>query len=270
MSLLKKVNICDGNGNPLSSYYDAVTDEWVLNFHDSDVHKRVINRRFHRHTTPTTTIAVASSPQDTSIIVVSSVGFTVGDYLHIENGVQELVHPAITIIVGNVITLDKPLDNGYAVGTSVVKSIVNMNEVATLASPLSYQIKPLPGEIWHITKISISMAHSSAGDLGKFGNITALSNGMLIRKFNGATGQYGTFTIWKTNGDIDLDMGTVTFPIRSGGGGSYGTAASGRLEQDTKSIAYLNGDNGDFMEILNQDDLSTLGFIMAKGQGHFE
>ncbi len=98
MSELRKVNICDGDGNPLSSHYDPVTDEWVLNIHDSDVHKRVINRRFHRHTTPATTIAVASSPQDISITVVSSVGFSIGDYIHIENGVQELVHPSIKLL----------------------------------------------------------------------------------------------------------------------------------------------------------------------------
>jgi len=264
-----KVSIHDGSGNPLSSYYDPVTGEWVLNIHNSDVHKRIISRKFHRHTTPVTTIATTVTAQDTSITVTSSVGFAIGDYLHIENGVQELVHPQITLIVANVITLDKPLDNGFAVGTTVEKAIVDMSETGSLASPLSHKVMPLAGEIWHITKISIAMAHSSAGDLGLFGNLTALTNGMVVRRYDGLTGTYGSLTIWKTNGDIDNDTGNIKFLPRSGGG-SHGTSATGRLEQDAKAIAYLNGDNGDFLEILNQDDLITLGFVSVKAYGHFE
>lgn len=265
-----KVSAHDGSGNPLSSYFDAITGEYVLNIHNSDVHKRTVNRQFHRHTTPTTTIAVAAAAQDTAITVTSAAGFTIGDYLHIENGTQELVHPQINNIVGNVLTLDKPLDNSFIIGTSVEKAIINMNELGSLASPVSYKIMPLVGEIWHITKISLAMAHSSAGDLGLFGNLAALPNGMLLRRYDGLTGTFNTFTIWKDNGDIDSDTGSVEFKPRSGGGGTHGTTASGRLQQDTDSIAYLNGDNGDYLELLGQDDLGGLGFFKAKGQGHFE
>ena len=76
-----------------------------------------------------------------------------------------------------------------------------MNEVGSLASPFSYKIMPLAGEIWHITKISISMAHSSAGDLGKFGNITALTNGITYDALgvNVHIGNVGTTQYFKGN-----------------------------------------------------------------------
>ena len=265
-----KISLHDGDGNPISSYLDTITGKRSIDIHNADVHKLTVDRQYHRHTTPSTTVAVAVTAQDTSITVVSSVGFVVGDYLHIENGVQELVHPQITVIVGNVLTLDKPIDNSFAVSTLVQKAILNMNEVGTLAAPISYKVMPLSGEVWHITKISISMAHSSAGDLGLFGDLPALTNGMVVRRYDGGTGTFQTLTIWKTNGDIELDTGDVRFPPRSGGGGSFGTVASGRLKEDTDSIAYLDGTEGDYLEFLNQDDLSGLGFIYGKAQGHFE
>lgn len=265
MSLVRNINVHDALGNPIGSVGGA------LNVHDADVHREIINRRFHRHTTPSTTLTVAAvGGTDYQITVASSTGFAVNDYVHIQNGSVELVHPQITAIAGNVLTLDRRVDNDHPIGTTVQKAIQNMIEVGTIAAPISYQIAPLSGEIWHLTKISIAMGHTSAGDLGTFGNIAGgLTNGVLLRHYDGTTGHFTTFTNWKTNGDIDVDTGGVKFPVRSGGGGTYGTSSIG-LFSDAGAIVYLDGTAGDYIEILVQDDLSSLSLFIAEMQGHYE
>ena len=90
-----KIALHDGNGNPVGSYLGAI------NVHDADVHRETVNRRFHRHTTPLTTLTIAViGGTDYTITVASVAGFVIGDYLHIQNGNTELVHPQIKNIVG--------------------------------------------------------------------------------------------------------------------------------------------------------------------------
>lgn len=257
------VALYDGLGNPIESYRGAI------NTHDADVHREIVDRYFHQHTTPATTLSVASLAGATSITVTSSVGFVVGDFLHINTTAEELVHPRITAIVGNVLTLNKPLDYAHAIGSTVEKAILNMNAVGSLASPVSFKVFPEVGKVWHLLRITMSLAHGTAGDFGLFGGITALTNGVVFRKYDGATGQFVTFTVWRDNDDINADMGDLHFVTRSGGGGTYGTAATGNFK-DLGAIAYLNGTAGDYLELLIQDDLSTLNSFRVKAQGHFE
>ncbi len=258
-----KVALHDASGNPISSLMGAI------NIHDADVHRETINRQFHQHSTPSTTLSVEALAGNTSITVTSATGFAIGMWLHIEGDNVENVHPKITNIVGNVITIDRPLDWTHPIGSTVDNSLLNMNVVGGLASPQSFIVVPKPGEVWHLKKLSIAMIHSSAGDFGLFGNLTALTNGVALRRYDGLTGHFDTFTIWRSNGTIDEDMGTVKFVTRSGGGGSYGTAAQGYFD-DTGTVVYLNGDNGDYLEVLVQDDLSGLASFKMKAQGHSE
>lgn len=264
MSLLRGVKLLGTNDEEIGSYRGA------LNIHDADVHRETVNRQFHRHTTPSTTLSVASIAGATSITVTSAVGFAVNMYIHLNTSFEELVHPKITNIVGNVLTLDRPLDYAHPLGSSVQQSIINMNVLGSLASPVSFKAFPNVGFIWHIKTITISMGHASAGDFGLFGGIAALTNGVVLRRYDGTTASYSTFTIWRDNSDIDSDTATVHFVSRSGGGGTYGTAAYGNFTDTAGSIVYLNGTAGDYLEILVQDDLTGLASFEAKAQGHFE
>lgn len=258
---------------------DAVTGETVgvykgaLNVHSADVHTAIINTQFDQHQATTTTFAVAASAGATSFTVSSVVGFAVNDFIHIANAagdVAELVHPEITAIVGNVITIDRPLDNGYIIGDSVIKTYINIATTAgTLAAPQSFTVQPLDGDVWHLTRILIEMTHTTAGDNGLFGDLTALTNGVVLRRYDGATSSFSTFTIWKTNSDIVTDMYDVTYSARSGGGGAYGTNCRGTFK-NADAIVKLDGAVGDYLQILVQDDLTSLTSFRVKAQGHYE
>jgi hypothetical protein len=111
------------------------------------------------------------------------------------------------------------------------------------------------------------MTHGSAGDLGLFGNLAALTNGVLLRaKING---NYGTLTNWKTNANIKTDMFDVVFDNRSGGGGTWGTTGRGTF-REAGAVLRLDGDTADQFELYVQDDLTTLLTFTMKVQGHLE
>lgn len=259
-----EVRLFDGLGNPIKSFDGA------LNTHDPHGHRVIINERFHQHTATTTTLAADAPAGSTQITVASATGFAVGQHLHIQNGVIETVHPQITVLAGTLATLDRPLDNSFSAGNSVSRVLQNMNVVGTLASPQSFRVHAPANQIWHLETILTKMTHSSAADDGLFGNLPALTNGCVLRKYNGATDSYSTLTVWKENGDIYEDTGDIKYSPRSGGGGSYGTNSKGGILDNSGAVVRLDGTVGDYLEILIQDDLSDLASFKIKTQGHIE
>lgn len=266
------VRMLDGDGNPLSSTYDPNTNSHILDIHDADIHNGAVNRYLHQHGGTTTTISTASAVNDYIINVANTAGLIVGDSLHINTGSVEFTHPEI-IAVGagspGTLTLDRRLDQAHDIGDEVTNAVIDLaSQIGTLAAPQLYAAWPEPGEIWHITNLTLAMGHGTAGDFGLFGNIAALTNGVVVRvRING---NYGTLTNWKTNGDINVDTGEVSFHTRSSGGGTFGTAANGAFKARTGAVMRLDGSTNDQFEIYVQDDLTTLDFWNMKVQGHLE
>lgn len=258
------VGLHDGAGNPITSLNGAI------DVHDADVHTILVNRYMHQHAAASTTLTVAPSADDIQITVSSVVGFSVGDYLQINTTIEETTHPSITAIAGNVITLDRRLDFAHVVGDLVEHVIIDMADplfIGSLATPQIYWAGPPAGEVWHLTRILFAMGHGSAGDLGLFGDIAALTNGLTIRSI--INGQQSTLTSWKINGDIKVDFYDVDFDVRSGGGGTHGTSGRGTFK-NAGVVVSLDGDNNDRLQVYVQDDISALDFFNMKAQGHIE
>lgn len=242
----------------------------AVDIHDADVHTVIINQNIHQHTAVTTTIAIAVSAGDYEITVADATGFAVNDFIHLNSTSIETAHQKILSIAGNLLTLDRRLDKAHNIDDDVIKVIVDMalaGQVGTLASPQVYFIAPPPGEVWHITRLLFSIVHGTAGDLGLFGNLPALVNGVVLRAK--VSGQYGTLTNWKTNADMKTDMFDVEFDLRSGGGGNYGTSGRGTFTE-AGAVLRLDGDQGDQVEVDVQDDITALDFFAMKMQGHLE
>lgn len=264
MTQLRNVNVHDSLGNSVGSLNNA------LDVHVKDVHYTLINAQISQDTATTTTFSIAATAGDTSINLTSATGFAIGNYLHVFNATgEEPVKLLITNLVGTVATIDRPLDNSYAIGDTITRTIINMAVAGTLAAPEAFNVKPGAGNIWHITRILIEMTHATAGDNGLFGDLGPLSNGVVLRRYDGATGTYGTYTIWRSNNDIVTDMYDVVFAARSGGGGSFGTNCRGTFAS-TGAVVRLDGTAGDFLEVLVQDSLIGLDSFRIKAQGHFE
>lgn len=242
----------------------------ALNIHDADVHTIPFNEFFHRHTGVSDTIATASSAGDIEIEVTDGALFDIGDNLQIENGVIETTFPTITNINGNVLTLDRPMDYGFEIGDNVEIVTHNMAVNGSLSNPVSFKLIPDVDQSWHVIGFSLTLIHGSSGDDSRFGDIAGgLTNGVIFRAFNGATGQYRTFTLWKTNGDISLDTGGITYNDKAGGG-NFGTNALGQIKIRSGAVPKISGENGDYIEVLVQDDISSLVAFEIKAQGHLE
>ena len=243
----------------------------ALDIHDADVHRRAVNRQVAQVTGTSTTIATASAPNDYQISVANTAGFTVGDALYLDTGSVESTYPYITAITPGTpgtFTLDRRLDIAHAVGDTIAIALVDITAIAgSLAAPQEFVAGPEPGDVWHVTNLTLAMGHSSAGDFGLFGNLPRLTNGVLLRAR--IDGQYGTLTNWKTNGDINVDTGEVFFHTRSGGQGTFGTAANGAFKARTGAVIRLDGDTNDQFEVYVQDNLTALDFWNMKVQGYY-
>ena len=242
----------------------------ALNIHDADVHNIIIDRYLHEHTATQTTLTVATVGDGTeyTITVASATGFVIGDYIHINTTSFETTHPVITGIAGNVFTLDRRLDVAHSIGDTITKAVIDMSSQAgTMAAPIIYEAWPEPGVTWHLTRILFEMTHGTAGDLGLFGNLASLGNGVVLRaRING---QHGTLTNWKANSEIKTDMFDVVFDTRSGGGGTFGTSGRGTFTE-AGAVLKLDGDNDDRFQVLIQDDITALSSFSMKCQGHIE
>lgn len=262
---LLKSALHDGFGNPIGSLGGAI------DVHAADVHNIPVNDYVHRHTSPTTLIAAVTAG-DIQMQVADATGFVVGSYVHMGPiaNTKEPIHPQVTAqdIPGGIVTFDHPVDFSYVNGEDVSVAIVNMvtgSTGVTLSAPIVYTYRPHNGFIEHIERLLFSIVHTSAADDSKFGGEAALANGIVLRAFVG--GQYGTFTNWKTNSDIKLDMFDVEYSAKAGGG-KFGTNGRGSFNR-IGVVIRLDPDAGDFLEFLVQDP-QLVESLKIKMQGHVE
>lgn len=260
----------DGVGNPLAAYKGEDGD-FSLDVHNAHVHNVLINRHFIKFDSATENPSVAISSGDTLIQVASTTGFTANDHLVIKDAsgnVQEHHFDIISTVPDTSITINRPIDNDYTTSATLEKVDINMNVVGTLASPVIYKLKPPGGEnseVWHINRILISITDNAVMDDEQFGGSGALTNGVILREVRDAT---TTWSMWKANKDLVEDMHDVTYAPKAPAG-FYGLRGRFTFEK-ASVVARLDGANGDYMDILIQDNLSGLESFKIKGQGHIE
>jgi len=258
------VGLYDSDGNGIKSLNGA------LDVHAVDAHFEAFDSYVDRLSGVASTLAAATVGDGTERTIEVAAGggllFSEGEEVDISDGSYENTHPVIISIVGDVLTLDHYIDRAHAIGTPVKVITTNMAVLGSLGAPVSFTSAPSGGKVVHLHRLLISMSHAAAGDLGKFGGIDALINGVAIRTH--VDGVYTTFTNWKANSDLVDDMYDVRFDVRSGGGGAYGTSARWTLSNVGATVR-LDGVEGDFVEVLVQDDLRGLASFKIKMQGHY-
>lgn len=234
--------------------------------YDGLVHKIGVNEHFCRGTGTSTTLSVAASSGDTSITVVDPTGITDESMIQILNGgTRELIHFHVNDVAGSVLTLSGPLDFDHAIGDVINEIEINMAVNGSLVAPVSFKIQPPAAERWQITRVLPTMlgAGPTAMDDGKFGNIAALANGVILRTF--IDGAFRTLSHWHKNNDIREDMFDFGYTPNAPAGQN---GASGRWTfSKAQFVPDLDGAIGDYIEMLIQDDLRDLDEFKNKGQG---
>lgn len=223
--------------------------------------------------TKDTVTVIANTSKDDFEVSIETTGYTPvsGDYLCLQekNKVTQAEIDSVAPIAGNqyTLTLHEPLDYPYTTDGGCLIMNVDLN-VNGSVEPVSFTVTPKAGTVWDINRMNVAMVLTSAGDDGKFGNLTALDTGMFFRKEDSESSQ--NLFAAKENSDFRLEGYDLSYPLRSGGGGAFGMASRITFNGQDKAgvVIRLNGDHGDSFRATVNDDLLLLGKFRIKIQGH--
>lgn len=210
-------------------------------------------------------LAVDAVIDEYTVQVVDGTSVVNGTYVCMQEGERAFQAQVISGGGTNTLTIDTPLDFSFTTEASVSNRTPQLN-VDGSVTPVIATLGPIPCNSWDITRVIMSMTHAASGDDGKFGGITALTNGIVLRKSNG---DHHTIFNAKTNGELRERMYDVTYNDKAPAG-TYGTSTRRSFAGPDKNgvTIRLDGDKGDKLEILIQDDLTTLTSFRVVAQGH--
>jgi hypothetical protein len=199
------------------------------------------------------------------LTVASAVGVSVGHILYLEQNGRQF-QPIVTSIAGApTLVIDSPFDYAYTVAASVTYGIQAMN-VNGSVTPVTFAVGAAPGTRVDITQIRISIIDNVEMDDGKFGGITALTNGVVLQKCTpSATYHIGNV---KSNGELRLFC-TGEYASKSPAG-QYGFSAVCHFggQENAGVVLRLNGTSGDRIDLTVQDNLTSLTMVNAIAIGH--
>jgi hypothetical protein len=220
-------------------------------------------------TTTTAPIAV----DDYVIPVTDATGIVAGKYLTIFDpaSIRFTTFYVVSVNALNV-TVDSPADFAYPSGSYVDISSTNL-AVNGAVTPVIAGLRnnagqsPPPGIAlsMDVTRLLFHCVAATSVDLTLFGDLAALTNGLLVRRRDGA--YYNIFNV-KSNGEMGGIM--YDFTIHSSGVGQQGVDGFlGRLTfggQNKMGVVHRININED-METIIQDDLSGLTLLEIVAEG---
>lgn len=231
-----------------------------------DQHTQIFDILFEQ-TTNTTTLSSAASKGDKTLTLTSVTGFedTKEVILLAADGV--IIANQVGAASGNDINIDTPLPYDIASDTVVFSAIVNMNVDGSSTSQ-SFKIGPIGSTSVDVTNIAGVIQDATAMDGGTFGGLTALTEGIVFRHYDSSEDTF--INIWnaKTNGDLKLiSKGNADYDDK-GKSGSYQFNFVYELSGQENHGVTIRLDEGDYLEILIQDDLTGLTFFQILMMAH--
>jgi hypothetical protein len=219
-----------------------------------------------------TTVAVETAIDDYSVELASAAGCAIGDYFGMFNADDKndnrFYHGEILNIVTNVITLDTPIDYAFKVGNTAACFSRELN-VDGSATPqiFSVQVGSAANQSIDINRLMIHMECASTVSLAKFGDLTKLVKGVVLRRVDGTTNN-----IWniKTNGEMknlcfDWSPTLATNPQQNVDGASFRYTFNG---QDKHGVT-IRLFPGDELQLIIQDDLRGLVVFRVIAEGKY-
>ena len=215
-----------------------------------------------------TTLAAQADPEDLTLTVTATTGFTDGKSAAVFAEVDDFyIGKQIGAPVGNVISLDTPVDIVLPNGSAIAAVTTNMAVDGSVTTQI-FQIGPTgPGStaVTEVTRIMGHLLDSTAMDDGKFGGITALTKGIVLRKNDGVISN-----LWnaKTNADLALICYNFNYSEKAPGG-QFGANFRNTYAGQGAHGVVLELLPGEYLEVLIQDDLTGLDEFTMMAQGHF-
>lgn len=181
------------------------------------------------------------------------------------------------LIAGNQYTLqlDSPIDSAFSTagGCSITQPNMATSSTGTRATPDIFTITPAgPGVTtnvqWDIARILVDMEYTTEGDDSSFGDLTPLTNGVVIRtKRNGVFHNLFNF---KTNGDFKRRAFDRDYNQKTKQAAAYTVQFRRSFNGPDKNgvVIRLGATAGDQFQFLIQDNISALTHMFCVVQGH--
>jgi hypothetical protein len=214
-----------------------------------------------------TTIAADTAVGSNQFTATAGHGIVPGNVIEIANN-EIFIQALVIAVAGDLITIDSPINHLYLAGSPLIISNPEMNVLGTPASPRIFSIVPGPNQKGDITRAIIEIQDSSSMDFTKFGGIASLTNGCLMR-YKKSNGDFINLFNWKSNGGFIIRAFDHQFQTKIGGGLNAFVARTTWAGQSKRGVVLrLDGDAGEELQILVQDDLTGLDRFVCVAQGH--
>jgi len=165
-------------------------------------------------------------------------------------------------VATNVLTFDTPLPVEFNATKALCFKVSSSMNVNGSITPIIFKITNNSSMSIDLHEISFQCLSSSGMDDGKFGNLNALTRGVVIReKFNPTC--YQNFYNFKTNGELRLISGYLDYIDKAPAGSGYGYGASIPLGDYASHGSPMVIGPGESAEIIIQDDLTGLTYFKA-------
>ena len=215
------------------------------------------------------TLAIPTVIDTYTITVTDASSVIAGTYICLQE-TDRAFQAKILSKSGNDLTLDTPMDFVFSTDAYTYNRSPEL-AVDGSVTPVVASLAPIPGVKWDVVRIIGSMlspfADGAPSD-SKFAGISPLTRGIVLRKSNGV---HHTIFNAKTNGEIKLRTGPTDVVYTTASANvSYGTGFRRTFNGQEKNgvVIRLDGDKGDRLDILIQDDLTGLTSFKVVAQGH--
>lgn len=132
-----------------------------------------------------------------------------------------------------------------------------MNVNGTLGAPIHFEFAPPPGEVWEIERLLFGLDDVGLTDMGLFGGISALTNGILITIKLGPT----TYTVGNIKDNVDVSM--MFQGVMAGQSGVLDTSDGIYGHLTFKDQIKLIGDNNDHIRMAVRDNLTGINILRS-------
>lgn len=210
-----------------------------------------------------TTLASNAVLNANTIVVTSATNITTGKAINLSQGAR-IFQSLVTNVSGTTIKLASPLDYAFTAGANVCSGNWNLNQNGSV-TPVTFVVQPPPNAKFHITSVSITITDDGAMDDGKFGSITALTNGVVARRVDGSTFNY--FIVTNNRGFYQAGY-DKTYNDKAGGTGVYGVELRKKFLEVNGNVIALDGATLDQLQFIVRDNLTTLTEFTVQAHGH--
>lgn len=165
-------------------------------------------------------------------------------------------------VVGDVITIDRPIDHIFPTATTLGRIITTNMAVNGSITPQVFAIRAGNVPIDY-NRFLLTMLSATSMDDGKFGSRTALTRGLVLRVVNGY--QLTIFN-FKTNADIKQFCYDVNYSVKAAAG-TYGLSSRISFNGADKHGVPIRISGDSVLQWIVQDDLSSMIAVKASAQG---